>query len=360
MESLFLIKKFLYHFREKSKKGLRRGVPTGLDEQLLRELCLQHRGQGPNSIYYEHLSGWKKSGAYRLIIKFRDKNPWKLIFKNCVYDSKEIPGLKDLAVRPGSPEYLVYNSTEAALSDYLPVAYLCEEVSPARHYRYILEDLGDHYRKPSSREDLGNIVTNLRGFHKSFLCGDSSLRSNGWITYDSLFWENLIAYVESKLEKFSQIDNSDMISEFAGTWDKITGLTFPHDYYPDQLIWRVHGDLNSSNTLVHNAKSNLMKMLDWEWAGWGLPHWDLATLLKGKFDDIIQDNLIRYAELNPELSYAEHRHLFFWCLLQRGLLDAAFMVEQLMETTFSTSLDKLQFIEKSIAEVIRAYKNTDR
>jgi thiamine kinase-like enzyme len=101
---------------------------------------------------------------------------------------------------------------------------------------------------------------------------------------------------------------------------------------------------------------NGIKVIDFEWLGFGLPHMDLATALKGS--PAVRDQCIEiFSERLGLRSYEDDRRLFLFCAWQRALLDTAFRAKQSRKTESSRvgySSDRV--ISRSARNAFAAYK----
>jgi thiamine kinase-like enzyme len=81
--------------------------------------------------------------------------------------------------------------------------------------------------------------------------------------------------------------------------------------------------------MVSDAWPNTqLKVVDWEWAGVGLPHADLAALVKSVRREAHPALLQVFAEKDRGLEAEQHWRLFHWCQLERRLLNATFLAKQ--------------------------------
>jgi len=113
-----------------SKKRPTPGIPAGLNQDVLEKTCVEHYSSRPRIIQYQHLSAWKSSGAYRLLIALENGRDIRLVFKEANYSREEIPAVEGLPVQIGIPEYQVYYHNSNHPFEYLPTTLLAEEVIP--------------------------------------------------------------------------------------------------------------------------------------------------------------------------------------------------------------------------------------
>ncbi|UCG51446.1 MAG: aminoglycoside phosphotransferase family protein [Candidatus Latescibacterota bacterium] len=331
-----------------------RGVPDGLSFETLSKLCTDHRGDPLERVSHFHLSGWKASGAYRLVLKLRSGATWQLVYKNAVYSRSQIPALESFPVRPGPPEYAVYHANPGPLREYLPVVLLCEEVEEDRHYHYIFEDLGRDYRGPSDERTTIGLAATLNTFHAAMSESTTAFEKDCLLRYDREFSTSVYDYARTNLERYAEVVPGEAISKVIALWPRILDVGLGDDTFDASLIQPIHGDFNRSNLFLHRNDPRKLKMVDWEWAGWGLPHADLASLLKKISDAVESEALQVYARENPQLSPHEHVRIYRSCQLERSLIDAAFLAVQAVDGPGETRLDLARHIEGSLHAAIRA------
>jgi hypothetical protein len=333
-----------------------KGIPDGIGFDVLSDVCVEQVGTSLRSVSYVHLSGWKKTGAYLLLLNCNNGKQWRVIFKNAVYQLDQIPALSELPIRPGPPEYLVYHHPHAALEKYLPAVYLCEEVVPGIHYRYLLEDLSDTYQKFWKPEYVLRAVRELPLVHQGIGEWAEGIDQERLIRYDNQFHNNLLRYIEKSLTAYFYRISEEMVSKILDVWTDISELHQRREFLEMEAACPIHGDLNLSNIMFYKKTPEQIKLLDWEWAGLGIAHADLATLLKGAAPEV-EDRALRTFSDNPgKLSPGEHRRLYSWCKLERSLLDAAFLAVQCMEASVEAKFNMANAVDNALRRGLQAYR----
>jgi thiamine kinase-like enzyme len=335
------IKRRVYGWQRRRRRRRRpvQGLPEGIALETVNELCLEHLGEPLQRVSYVHLSGWKVSGAYRLFLKSVNGRTWHLIYKNAIYSPEQIPALKGLPIRPGPPEYLVYKHPERALSQYLPTVYLCLEVIPERHYQYILEDVSQSYQRlseyeePARKRNILKAAAELPRLHHALSEWSITADPTHLLRFDREFSTDLLNYAKRNLECYVHETADKTVSRAIELWPLISEVHGRSEFYECQTAQPIHGDYHTGHVHVHKNDPDRIKVIDWEWTGLGRPHADLATLLQRKDPDTERQALVRYAEQDEHLSLDEHKHLYEWCQLERGLLNAAFLASQQMESS---------------------------
>ncbi len=350
----------IYLRNSRKRKILVNDLPDGITIDTINRLCHCYLGESAKSIYYEQISGWKSYGAYRLHIDTENGHQWRVIYKNDIYRTDYIQALDGLPVSPGAPEYFIYKSPEKTISKYLPEVYLCKEVVPGEHYKYILEDVGEEFhRLPKNSEALLTIVKNLPEIHHGMGNWAGTVRKNHIIAYDYNYAEALDSYIWNNLEKYQRAyllrTGDTSVSEVCRLRDVISKIRLHPEFYLKEHFQCIHGDFNRANVLIHKQDPNKIKIIDWEWAGFGLAHADLATLLQGASREFEHEALSLYAKCHNHLSFEEHHRLYQWSKMERGLFNAAYIIVLNM-----TSPEKIRLspgmIKRGMLNVLHAYK----
>jgi thiamine kinase-like enzyme len=118
----------------------------------------------------------------------------------------------------------------------------------------------------------------------------------------------------------------------------------------------IHGDFNTSNVHISKNGLNNIKLVDWEWAGLGLPLMDLASLLKRTKPEVEKQGLAIYSKHDFSLSPSTLKRFYYWCKLERGILDASFIAVQLLDSQTTTTFSLEKFVEESLQQVLTAFQ----
>lgn len=342
--------------RHRVRHSIVEGTPEGITRETLSSLCRERLGEPVRLVSYVHLSGWKSLGTFRLFIETAKGQRWNLIYKNAMYDRSHMPALEGLPVLPGPPEYKVYRHPGCALAAYLPEVYFCSEVIPGRHYQYLLEDVTQQYRRVQyDRSDILMIVSQLPALHQAIGEWSATAGRDHLLRFDRHFSMGLLAYAIESLERYAKETADREVSDVCRFWPEISELYQRREYQELSIPRPIHGDFNTANIFVHVRDSKRIKVMDWEWAGLGVVHADLASLLKSVEPAIQQQALRAFSRLEPYLSASDHQRLYRWCQLERGLLDAAFLAKQQMEP--STQVGWIPgYIQASMRRVLNVYQ----
>ena len=334
------------------------GIPKGLTFEEIDELCLQLWNDHLAKVAYVHLSAWKAAGCYQLLIKTKRGKKRRIIYKNAIYNIDHIPALKGLPVVPGLPEYLVYKNTHGELAKYLPDVYLVKEVISKQHYKYFLEDLSQEYFKTAVQPEITlNVVQEIPALHRAINNTLPEVDQSKFLLYGKQFSLKIQEYFQRNIEIYLQKTDNKKIHEIYKLWPQISKLHIRQEFQDLQTSQLIHGDLNVSNILINKRSPDKIKFIDWEWAGFANAHADLASLLNGSQYEIENRALEIFAAHNTQLSFDQHRRLYQWCQLERGLLNAAFIAVQRIESFHQSEfLLSSKFIESSINQVFKAYQ----
>jgi hypothetical protein len=332
------------------------GLPEGIAFETLNELCVHHLGEPIKHVSHVHLSGWKPSGSYRLLLQTERGCHWRLVYRNAIYHPDHIPALAGLPIIPGHGEYLVYSNARGALAKYLPAVHWCSEVVPGEHYQYLLEDLGDEYRKANTPEAILRAGAELHAVHRAMEEWSASVDHSRLLRYDDEFSTALREYARTNLEVYVRKTPSEGVAEVLELWPRIAEVHGRREFRDLRTIRPIHGDFNTSNILIHREYPDRIKLIDWEWAGHGTAHADLASLLKRATPAVEEHALATFFRQCNRLSLHEHRRLYEWCQLERGLTDAAFLAVQHIECSGPTRLNIPGYIERSLRRLLRAHQ----
>lgn len=319
-----------------------RGLPNGLSRETLDEVCRRHFGSRLVRASHVHLTGWKASWVFRVFARLDSGAIKTLVYKNAVYNSEHVPAVRDLPVKPGPPEYAIYKALrsrpEAALHRLVPAIYVVEELVPGSHYRYLIEDLGSTHRPRPKAEAIAGVVACLPDLHRNLAAVRSELAGATLLTYDASFREALVPYARQAITRYADHAPRGAAAEILRSWDLISSAYLANERLEEQVAGPVHGDPNRTNVLFARNGSDI-RLIDWEWAGIGLPHLDLAAVIKNVPDPQETNFVTEYASADRRISPAEHLHLFRRSKLERALIDASFLAIQKMETSGQADFD---------------------
>ncbi len=330
------------------------GLPADIDFNILDKICQEQISESLLSVSYRHLSAWKRSGAYKILLNTQSGRIWSVIYKNSIYNEVEIPALNKLSIIPGQPEFLTYEFAKNISSPYLPKVYYCKELVHGEHYQYILEDLSHHFSPTRTYTDMIKAtlgINHIQGNLASYL---KELKIQKPIYYDSGFVQNLYSYTQSNLDRY--VEETGVSGQLWDFRHKILEFYLEQRVHSNLPLVPIHGDYNTENILV-DILHIPVKIIDWEWAGLGPLHSDLAALLKRIDKPLETICFLVFALQHKEITISEHKWLYELCQIERGLLDAGFLAIQELETSFKEgSLNMSKYIEESLQRSLRGYE----
>jgi hypothetical protein len=331
------------------------GLPPGLSVDDLQDVLWRETGQAARRFAFLHLSSWKPSGSCRLYLELENGAPWTVIFKNALYTADQAPALEGFPLRPGPPEFAVYRRPEGPLRPFLPRVFLCREVVPARHYNYLLEDLSGTHERANRIESVLAVASRLREIHEALSAWAVPEDRERLLLYDRGFSDALREYARRNLERYVRAVDDDAVSRIYRRWPEIAAMHAREDFACADRI--LHGDFGPSNILIHTSDPSRLKLIDWEWTGYGLAEADLASLLKGVSADVERGAVAIYLHGGAVPTRDRSARLYLWCRLERGLLDAAFIAAQALDASNDARLNLRGFVRKALQRAEGAYED---
>ena len=355
-----LIIQIILRNRRKRKIAVE-GIPEGITFDTLNDLCIRAKGESLDKVTYVQISGWKTFGAFRLKLKTVKQNYCHLIYKNDNFRPDQNVAIVGLPKVPGSPEYWIYKKAKGTLAEYLPACYLCEEIIPGQYYRYILEDVGEEYHRITKHsETIFSVVEKIPEIHEAMNDWIDDVNRDDIFVYDSHYVETLDRYIWQNLKKYQRkylfLTGDKTISTVCNLRKQISELRLRKEFFESSNFSPIHGDFNRANILMSKKNMNKVKLVDWEWAGLGLPHTDLASLLQGVSPRLEQQALDIYSKANQQLPFDVHNRLFQWCKMERGLINASYIMALNMESPIKKRLLP-GHIKNALRNIIKGYES---
>jgi len=330
------------------------GVPEDLEFEILDDICLRELGDRLSRVSFTQLSGLRQSGVFRLHLQTSTGRPWSLIFKNAIFNLEGIPALQGLPLAPGPPEFHVYSNPGEALPRFLPDVYYLAEIEPGKHFQYLLEDLTTEYRRAPTPQDTLRAAAALPALQDAMKGWQEGGSAEQWIEYDKDLCLKLLAFSRKHLERYLQVCGDPVVESSICLLSGIAEVFLAEDPFAEFELGPVHGDFNKANILIHRIDPGRVKVLDWEWAGRGIPHADAASLLKRALPEIENLSLAEYVRADGQHPVLLHLRTYEWCQLSRGLLDAAFLAVHVMDAPEKTDWHE-EYVKTALHRVCRAY-----
>jgi hypothetical protein len=327
------------------------GLPPGVPLETLEALCRQHLGGTYRHATHLRLSSWKPRGTYRLELTTESGARWRVIFRDESCSTAENPALRALPVTVGPPEFAVHQRRRPALARFLPDLYWSDEVERGVRFRYLMADLGDSF-EPITGPDLRLAVTVLLQLQAALREAFNHGGHRYLAVYDRQYSEDLLDYARRSLEAYRAGRSEAAIDELCRSWQRVVAVHQREEFYQHRLAVPIHGDYRASNLHLDGRDRTRAKVVGWEWAGIGVPHADLASLLKGVDPAAERAALELFARGHSELDAGEHLRLLRWCQLERRLLDAGLVARRQMAAGQLPRDDRL--VAAAAADVLRS------
>jgi PST family polysaccharide transporter len=336
--------------------GMEKGYPDGFPQEILEPAVRQRGGGAVARVWHQHMSGWKKRGAFRLQVADDRKRRWSFIYKNAYYEQSEIAALEGLPITPGPPEFAVYECADRTLRDFLPEVYASREVVPDTHYWYLMEDLSDGYTTKDGENEILIVCERLPEIHAAIGgSADARLREK-MLQFDRQFSERLLAYAETGLRRFADRKEAEGLEAWLSGWGRLAGVYsgMLDEVYSGDAVGPIHGDLNVTNIMFHREDPRRFKLIDWEWVGMGVPQSELASLLKVVTPELEAKAVAAYRAASGRSDDASFERVYLWCKLQRGIFDAGFFAKQIVDAGHDTLLNLDRHMGRALDRARRA------
>jgi hypothetical protein len=313
------------------------------------------------SVSFQHLSGWKSAGAYRLRISTERQNIF-LIFKNAVHTAEETPAIKGLPVCPGKPEYLILSQPPGPLKPFLPKVYVAREIISGVHYQYIMEDLTQDYRRARVADTLILRASGLLPkMHAALREWSAAADIAGMLDYAFLHSDQFYSYAYNNLGQLRErFKDSLSLNEVLDVWPSLIKRhsNLRRTAYSEHQPQLIHGDTNFSNLHLHKHQNDRLVIVDWEWAGFGHPMMDLAALLKtvdAATEQRGRETYHRAVSASPWTGGSAKSYLLNQ--FDRGLLDASYLSAHYLQTTRGAKFDLPRAVMNALGRVLASFRD---
>ncbi len=317
------------------------GPPPSADRDALSDTATQLLGGPARSVQHASVSGYKEATAYVIWLKGSSGRQATLVFKDVNLAPERYPAVVGFPGRPGLPEAGMYASPTPKLEPLLATCYQQLELVPQQHYQYFLEDLNATYRRGFSQDDKLWAVDRLLEVSDAIREWIDANPSAAITRYDDAFPEEFIEYSHDALGRFAAQTGYEPARDLIERWESVADLYLAET--PERADDAVHGDYRNDNLFHHRTDPAQLKAVDWEFAGLGWLHNDLASLFKSGPSEGARIALEKVAQARPERSFEEHRKLYERCRLERGLLDAALVANQRLAVSETPTLSHTHF-----------------
>ena len=313
----------------------RRGLPPILAPSIIENVLQQLGSPRLRSTQYQSLTTWKNTGTFRLILRFDDGRDKRLIYKRAVYSLEEIPANEGLPVRQGPPERLIASIGEGPLSEFIPYPYWVAENRDERYFDYVWEDLGvqhQHFLKYQDTQPRAAVCESLAAMHLALRKQFPDHQDADLLHYDRDYGQKIWHYAISALPEYLRQSGDPVVEDFLRRQDRVSEVFLDPGFHVDRPTQVVHGDCNGTNIWVRRQDDKLhMKAVDWEWAGYGLPHADMISIIKWCSSDEKDEFLARYCDAAGLDDVPAQRRWLRRANMERAVLDAGFLAKQYLD-----------------------------
>ncbi|MGI9609054.1 MAG: phosphotransferase family protein [Acidimicrobiia bacterium] len=306
------------------------GLPAGLEEVEVDAVCRTEWGRGLKGAFHLPIRSWKNSSASFVWLQLKGGGSRRLIAKVARYSHEVHAASVDSPLDAGRPELWAYTKAKSDLEAFLPGILLARRSDDGRSYAYLLEDLNTSFEHPSGPSALKSALDGMFDMHRALAraAGKESTESGDLLQYDGGFSERLVGYSGRALSEFAQITSSGVVTAMADRWDELAGIYLGAELSDHWEMTPIHGDYNTGNVFIRTSAPRDTKAVDWEWAGFGIPHADMASLLKKAEPDVIHWAMERLSQNDPGRTASQHQRAFNVSVLERAILDAGLVAVQ--------------------------------
>jgi aminoglycoside phosphotransferase (APT) family kinase protein len=243
----------------------------------------------------------------------------------------------------------VYGKASSVLGKYLAECLMSIRQESSSAFVFVLEDLTASYGKPPRVGGWKPGVTGLHDLHTALAQAAGIHGSDSLLAYDASFSQDLTSYARGSIAQFRGNTGSSEAGEILDNWSNLTRTYLSPEFDLPELHRPVHGDYNTGNVFFSIRDLSEFRVVDWEWAGVGLPHMDLASYLRNAPPEVTTWAIADFARRTPEVSLRTHERLLDRCALERAIWDASLLAAQL-------SLDphRSQRLEQGITRALSA------
>lgn len=312
----------------------RPGLPPTLEPTVIDRVAGQLSASRLHATSYQSLTTWKDTGTFRVTLRFDEGRVRRVIYKRAVYSLDEIPANEGLPVRQGPPEQLVAQTTEGPLVRFIPRCYWVEVDESAQHFDYVWEDLGvDHehflgYPETNSMTDIAGSLVAMHGALRTQFDGNEQ----DFLHYDQPYCEELWEYTIHSLTSYADQTGDRSTRALLGRREEVGEVFLDPTFHKGRPVQPIHGDCNGTNIWVHSEGGELrMKAVDWEWAGYGLPHADIISIVRWS-SEMERDAFVeRYCASAGLTDVERQRRWLRRANMERAVLDAGFLSKQYLD-----------------------------
>ncbi len=232
-------------------------------------------------VWHTPLPSWKGESVAFVWLQLEGGLTKRIVVKAARYEAEVFPASINASVKPGLPEMWVYGRATPVMGAFIPDVYLAHEEEPGRHYVYVLEDLtGGYGKKRGGPLGWRDGINGLFRVQEALALAVDEYGAGHLLVYDDAYSEALVSYAKRALAAYDGGSDGSVRERLLQTWPLLeeTYLGDRFDLLDGGMP--IHGDFDTRNVFIHRKDRHQVKVVDWEWAGFGWPHGDLASYLK--------------------------------------------------------------------------------
>lgn len=314
------LRRALHRVQERRKR--RPGPPTSVPVAVLDRIS-RHWGGGPlDHAWHVELAGYKDASAHLVVLEATTGQQLRLVAKALPTDPAGYPAKVGYPGPLLGPEPAVLRMPSAELRAFVPTLLDVHEDPDHAQLRLFLQDLSPSHHKAITPADVRATLEGRGRLEPVLTPWLHEQDPTSLTTWDDEFRARVLDWSRSALEDFVRVTGDAHVREFLDHWD-LLAQAYLHAG-PEALLTALHGDLRRDHVFLGRGGS--MRLVDWEYAGWGWVHNDLVSLFKGLEPPLVRQLLHEFARTHQDLTAAEHLRMYNRAVIERGLLDAALVI----------------------------------
>ena len=313
--------------RQRSRRDRVGGLPSWVDSDTVHAVGTELLGRTPDTFAFADLSGYKEESAALIWARLANTRQRTFFVKRSFRGSDHYPAIKDFPGAVGPPEEWLYMQDAGRLRPYVPMIYTLIELDDVEVH-YFLEDISrsNGFRSAVVPQDIPRLIHHLLDMQEALREWVTELPDGTATRYDDHFAAKLVDYCFDSLDAFVGVTGDKPTIEFLRRWGEISDAYLGSN--PGEPMDGVHGDYRPEHLFVAPGRGRSMKAVDWEYAGLGWVHNDLASLLKKTNPEVMTSAMRLVAAHDRRFSLDEHLAMLHRFRLERCILDAALVTRQ--------------------------------
>ena len=174
----------------------------------------------------------------------------------------------------------------------------------------------------------------------------------GFLRFDQAYAEGIWEYALNALNRYVDETGDPAAQRFLDRQDEVRVVFLDPSFQADRPTQPIHGDCNGTNMWVRTSNGHLhLKAVDWEWAGYGLPHADIISIVKWCSNDLKEEFLQRYCAAAGLEDLPRERRWLRRANMERAIMDAGFLAKQYLDPVRSQQWFQ-EFVRGSLGHLL--------